>query len=157
MKGLDGKPCKVWDSDTKLRIIHQQTKRFYYPDLQVVCEPNLPSETFQDRPVLVLEVLSPSTRLYDLDEKLSAYTQIATLQYYLILEQHQPIATVFRRWGVGFERLEYHGLEHSIDLPVFGLTLDLSQVYEGIEFTPTCVQEPSSEYEGFEPLGGSGI
>ncbi|MBU6387376.1 MAG: Uma2 family endonuclease [Planctomycetes bacterium] len=144
---LRGKPCQPHIFDTKLRIIREHTKRFYYPDLQVVCEPNLPSETFQDRPVLVLEVLSPTTRLYDLDEKLTAYTQIPSLQYYLILEQHQPIAILYRRCGSWFERLEFQGMDRSIDLPRLGLSLALSAVYEGIEFTPTCVQEPEPQYQ----------
>ncbi|MFZ4082520.1 MAG: Uma2 family endonuclease [Pirellula sp.] len=150
MKSLAGKNCQVWDSDTKLRIMNQMTKRFYYPDLQVVCESNLPTESYQDRPVLVIEVLSPSTRLYDLDEKLTAYTQIPTLQYYLILEQHQPIAILFRRNGELFERLQLEGIETGIDLPLLGISLSMRDIYERIEFTATCVQEPDPEY--LEPI-----
>ena len=144
---LKGKPCQPHLSDTKLRVINQQSKRFYYPDLQVVCEPNLPTESFQDRPVLVIEVLSPSTRLYDLDEKLNAYTQIPTLLYYLILEQHQPIAILLRRNGSLFERLQLEGIETVIDLPMLGVSLSMRDIYERIEFTATCVQEPDPEYQ----------
>ena len=147
MKSLAGKNCQVWDSDTKLRIMNQKTKRFYYPDLQVVCESDLPTESFQDRPVLVIEVLSASTRLYDLDEKLTAYTQIPTLQYYLILEQHQPIAILLRRNGCLFERLQLEGIETVIDLPMLGISLSMRDIYERIEFTATCVQEPDPEYQ----------
>ena len=144
---LKGKPCQPHLSDTKLRVINQQSKRFYYPDLQVVCEPNLPTETFQDRPVLVIEVLSPSTRLYDLDEKLNAYTQIPTLRYYLILEQHQPIAILLRRNENLFERLQLEGIETVIDLPILGISLSMRDIYERIQFTATCVQEPDPEYQ----------
>jgi Uma2 family endonuclease len=64
---LKGKPCQPFNSDTKVRIFHEDKKRFYYPDVQVVCKSNEPTSVFQDRPVLVIEVLSPSTRRYDLD------------------------------------------------------------------------------------------
>ena len=147
---LKGKPCQAYNPDTKLRIRTESKKRFYYPDLQVVCESNLPTETFQDRPVLVIEVLSPSTRLYDLDEKLTDYTQIPTLQYYLILEQHQPIAILLRRNGSLFERLQLEGIETVIDLPMLGISLSMRDIYERIEFTATCVQEPDPEYQ--EPI-----
>jgi|688.fasta_scaffold576140_2 Uma2 family endonuclease len=151
---LKGKPCQPHIFDTKLRIVNQQTKRFYYPDLQVVCESNLPTETYQDRPVLIVEVLSPSTRLYDLDEKLTAYTQIPTLQYYLILEQHQPIAILIKRNGELFERLEFNGLELSIGLPFLQLSLAMRNIYDGVSFTPTCVQEPDPQYQELDSARG---
>ncbi len=65
---LRGKDCRPFNSDTKVRIERDSMKRFYYPDLQVVCESNDQLSVFQDRPVLIIEVLSPSTRRYDLDE-----------------------------------------------------------------------------------------
>ena len=34
-----------------------------------------------------------------------------------------------------------------IDLPFLGCALPLCEVYEGVEFTPTCVQEAEVEYE----------
>jgi len=97
MKQLQGKPCQPCNSDTKVRIEQRGLTRFYYPDLQVVCDPNPESDPFQDHPKLIIEILSASTRRYDLDEKLFAYTQIASLDYYIVLEQHQPIAIVLRR------------------------------------------------------------
>jgi Uma2 family endonuclease len=84
MLALKGKRCRPFDSDTKVRIVRQSSTRFYYPDLQVVCEENAPTEVFQATPVLIVEVLSPSTRSYDLDEKLTAYLQIPSLQYYVV-------------------------------------------------------------------------
>ncbi|MFO0942608.1 MAG: Uma2 family endonuclease [Pirellulales bacterium] len=78
---LKGLPSQPFDSDTKLRIRREGRTRFYYPDLQVVCESNPQSYVFQDSPVLVVEILSPSTRQVDLDEKMQAYLEIPTLQY----------------------------------------------------------------------------
>ncbi|MBO3704336.1 MAG: Uma2 family endonuclease, partial [Candidatus Accumulibacter sp.] len=55
---LKGKSCSPFDSDMKVRIRTQGSTRFYYPDLQVVCESNDQLSVFQDRPILIIEVLS---------------------------------------------------------------------------------------------------
>ncbi len=117
-------------------------KRFYYPDAQVVCDSNELSSVFQDKPVLIVEVLSPSTRRYDLDEKMTAYLTIPSLQCYLLLEQHQPIAIVMRRTKSGFLREDIQDINASIDLPTLGISLAMRDIYDGIEFTDECVQEP---------------
>lgn len=144
---LKGMKCQPYDSDTKVRIRRVGRTRFYYPDVQVVCESNAPTEVYQDSPVLVVEVLSPSTRQYDLDEKLAAYLEIPSMECYIILEQHMPFAIVMRRTDNGFLRETYEGIEAKILLPLLGCTLCLRDIYEGIEFTATCIQEPASEYE----------
>jgi Uma2 family endonuclease len=144
---LRGKPCMPWSSDMKVRIDRDGTKRFYYPDVQVVCQPNDPLSVFQDQPVLIIEVLSPSTRRYDLDEKMAAYLTIPSLECYIALEQHQPIAIVMRRANGGFLREMVEGIEQTIDLPFLGCSLPMRDIYEGIAFTAECVQEPDPEYE----------
>ncbi|MBX3416969.1 MAG: Uma2 family endonuclease [Pirellulaceae bacterium] len=146
---LRGHPCQPFDSDTRVRIDQEGKKRFYYPDAQVVCDSNELISVFQDRPVLIIEVLSPSTRRYDLDEKMTAYLSIPSLQCYLVLEQHQPITIVMRRTNGGFLRDDVQGIEATIDLPFLGCSLAMSDIYDGIEFTADCVQEPEEEYEVF--------
>jgi len=131
--------------------------RFYYPDVQVVCESTAPTDVNQDQPVLIIEVLSRSTRAYDLDEKLNAYLSIPSLEYYVILEQLLPLAIVLRRTrhgnlnagnlNEGFLRESYEGLDTIIDLPIIACKLPLREIYEGVEFTPTSVQEPEEAYE----------
>ena len=144
---LKGKRCRPFHSDTKVRIDREDRKRFYYPDVQVVCQPNDPMSVFQDQPVLIIEVLSPSTRRYDLDEKMAAYLTIPSLECYMALEQHQPIAIVMRRSNGGFLRQTIQGIDQMIDLPFLGCSLPMREIYEGIEFTAECVQEPDPEYE----------
>jgi Uma2 family endonuclease len=142
-----GKPCRPFNSDTKVRINREGIKRFYYPDVQVVCQSNDPLSVFQDSPVLIIEVLSPSTRQYDLDEKMVAYLSIPSLECYVVLEQHQPIAIMLRRSGAGFLRETIEGIEKTIDLPFLGCSIPMREVYDGIAFTAECVQEPELEYK----------
>lgn len=144
---LKGNPCRPFNSDTKVRIDRAGMKRFYYPDLQVVCKSNEPTSVFQDHPVLIIEVLSPSTRRYDLDEKLSAYLTLPSLEYYIALEQHQPMAIVMRRTAEGFLREAIEGIQASIDLPLFGCHLSMRELYDGVQFTTECIQETELEYE----------
>jgi Uma2 family endonuclease len=144
---LKGHRCRPFDSDMKLRVRQSGATRFYYPDLQVVCDSNPPTSVYQDSPVLIIGVLSPSTRRYDLDEKMNAYLQIPSLQCYVILEQHQPIAVVMRRSEGGFLRQQVEGIDQVVALPFLGCELAMRDIYDGIEFTPTCVQEDEPEYE----------
>ena len=62
---LENSPCREFNSDTKVRVKTSGGVRFYYPAAQVVCKPNPQTDSFQDSPVLVVEVLSASTRRTD--------------------------------------------------------------------------------------------
>jgi len=146
-RSLSGRRCRPFDSDMKLRIRRFGATRFYYPDLQVVCDSNPPTSVYQDSPVLIIEVLSPSTRRYDLDEKMNAYLQIPSLQCYIVLEQHQPTAIIMRRSEGGFLRQVIEGVDEAIPLPFLDCELAMRDIYDGIEFTPTCVQEDEPAYE----------
>lgn len=143
---LKGRTCQPYDSDMKLRIHHHGRTRFYYPDIQVVCDSNDATAVYQDHPVLVIEVLSPSTRQIDLDEKMTAYLGISSLECYIALEQYQPIAIVMRRTLGGFLRESIEGLDANIDLPFLECSLSMREIYDRIEFTAECVQEPELEY-----------
>ena len=144
---LKGRTCRPFNSDTKIRVRRGEGTSFYYPDASVVCDSNRATETFQDKPVVVIEVLSPSTRSIDLDEKLTAYLSIDSLQAYILLEQDKPLAIVMRRTPDGFLREVYEGAVSIIELPTIACTLLLDEVYTGVDFTPASVQEPEANYE----------
>src|SRR6516165_2825455 len=93
---LRGKDCAPFNSDTKIRVPLPTHVRFYYPDASVVCGPNPPTDSFQDKPVALVEVLSRDTRRIDEGEKKDAYLTIPTLSVYVLIEQDQPAAIVFR-------------------------------------------------------------
>ena len=150
---LFGKICRPFNSDTKIRVEYGGKRRFYYPDVQVVCDSNDQLSVYQDHPVLIIEVLSPSTRAYDLHEKLDAYLSIPSLQSYIVLEQHQPIAYVMRRSNQEWIKETIQGLDATIRLPFLACSLSLKDIYEGIEFTETCVQETDPEYECIQEGG----
>lgn len=138
-KRLDGKPCEPFDSDMKVRLLTAGLPRFYYPDAMVVCEPNGPDSVYQDRPVIVVEVLSDSTRRQDCHEKRDAYLTIPSLKAYLLVEPDEAKVSVYRRQadGAGLEAFEaqlYAGRDAVIPLDEIEVELPLAEVYERVEF-----------------------
>lgn len=133
---LRGKPCKPCNSDTKIRVRTPAQVRFYYPDASVTCRPNPPTDTFQDEPAVVVEVLSRATRRIDEGEKKDAYLTLPSLDAYLLVEQDAPGVTLYRRTATGFVREEYVGLDAVIPLPEIGANLPLLDIYAGVEFVP---------------------
>ncbi len=118
--------------------------RFYYPDGMVVCEPNSPDDEFQDRPVVIAEVLSVSTRRTDEGEKRDAYLTIPTLAAYLLIETERPRVIVHHRTPEGFVARGYDGMEAAIPLETIGTDLVLSELYERVNFA-TAVREADDE------------
>lgn len=91
----EGTSCRVYVSDVKVRI---EDAPFYYPDVMVVCEP-LASENpvFEDKPCLLVEVVSQSTEKTDRREKLANYQSIPSLKAYVIVAQDRKwISHYFR-------------------------------------------------------------
>lgn len=139
---LRGKPCQPFNSDTKVRVNLPDQTRFYYPDVMVVCHANPPEDHFQEHPVLIVEVLSPSTRRIDQTEKKDAYLCLPSLQVLLLVESDRPAVTMFQRNAFGkFERVDYEGLDAVIPLKEIAGDLPLSALYERVEFVADEVGE----------------
>lgn len=133
---LRGKPCEPFTSDMKVRVRLATHTRFYYADGMVVCEPNPADETYQDRPVVIAEVISDSTRRIDEGEKCDAYLTISSLMSYLLIETDQPRVVVHQRTDNGFVAQAYEGLEAVIPLTDIGAELSLAELYERTGFGP---------------------
>lgn len=78
---------------------------------------------------------------------MNACLQIPSLQRYIILEQHQPIAIVMRRSDGGYLRQQIEGVEGAIALPFLECELSMRDIFDDIEFTPTCVLADEPVYE----------
>jgi Uma2 family endonuclease len=138
---LRGHRCRPYNSDTKVRIRLPTHVRFYYPDVSVICRPNPQTDSFQDEPAVIVEVVSRGTRRIDEGEKKEAYSAIPSLAAYLIIEQETAAVAVFRRSEHGFVRHVYEGMDTVIPLGEIEAELPLAEVYEGIEFTPEAVAD----------------
>ena len=137
---LRGKACRTYNSDTKVRLRLPAGLRFYYPDAQVTCHPNSPDDTYQDQPVVVIEVISESTRRTDEGEKLEGYCALPSLEVYLLVESERALVIGYRRGAAGFTREVHSGLGAIIPLACMGAELHLAEIYERVAF-PAPVSE----------------
>lgn len=83
---------------------------------------------------MVAEVLSPSTRDFDTFEKVREYKSVASLAYILLVEPNTPEAVIWVRNGEAWKPERAEGLEAELALPAIGVTLRLSDIYDGLEF-----------------------
>jgi len=128
---LRGGPCKVFTFVVKVYI--EALRTFYYPDLVVACDPDDNDDYFVNRPVLVVEVESPTTSTIDRREKLLAYRKLPSLREYVILSQDSISAEVFRR-GEDGEWLSYRiGPGDNLHLESVNITIPLTSLYEGVD------------------------
>jgi len=129
---LRGSDCRVISSDMRNRV---STTRYVYPDFSVVCgEPVTDARAVNLwNPTLVGEVTSPSSIGRDRGEKLSYYQSVASLQIYLVIDQHRVFVEMYQRQGAGWRAKEFSGLDAIVPLPALGCDLPLAEIYAGIE------------------------
>ncbi|HEY6460049.1 MAG TPA: Uma2 family endonuclease [Polyangiaceae bacterium] len=95
---LHGKPCRVYSSDLRIRVAASGLDT--YPDVAIVCgheEPDAEDRHALTNPVVLVEVLSPSTEAYDRGEKLEHYQRIPSCREVVFLSHDAPRIEVVRR------------------------------------------------------------
>lgn len=132
---LRGRPCHPFNSDMKVRVRLLTQTRFYYPDGMIVRHSNPPSDSFQDQPVVIAEVISEATRRTDEGEKKDAYLAIPSLTAYMLIESDRPRVVVHRRGRDGVFASElYEGLSAVIDIEDVGCAIRLEELYQRVDF-----------------------
>ena len=125
--------CRIYFTDVKVRV--EANNSFYYPDLLISCGLYEPNSFFAEKPVLIAEVLSPSTASIDRREKLLAYKQVESLKEYMIVFQRQRKVQVHRRLAsANWETLEYLAGQielNAIELHPISILLD--DIYKNSE------------------------
>lgn len=136
---LRGRPCQAYGSDLKIQV----SGSIRYPDALVVCTAVPPDATVVTDPVVVFEVLSPSTASIDVGAKNQEYRDTPSIRRYVMLMQDRPQATVFARHGC-----DWIGHILSADailaMPEIGVEVPLSEFYEGVTFTDAPAGDGSS-------------
>jgi Uma2 family endonuclease len=137
---LRGRPCRALPSNTRVIVPSQQPYR--YPDLTALCsEPQTRTVGGVDallNPALIVEVLSPSTEAYDRGDKFTHYKSIESFAEYLLIAQHRPHITHYVKGDDGtWQYEEVNELDKSLWLASLECPLELGDVYEGIEFSPS--------------------
>jgi Uma2 family endonuclease len=127
---------KVYTSDLKIRI--ESLDSGVYPDALVICEQ---PEYWQNRhdvivnPLVIIEVLSPSTQTYDRMGKFDLYKEVPSFQEYILVSTDTfSVETRFREepdlWRIKTET----NIENIVNLRSLGVSISMADIYENIVF-----------------------
>lgn len=128
---LRGTPCRTYIADMKLHV--SASDAYFYPDVFVTCSA-ADALRPQDKaePVLVAEVLSPTTAAYDRGAKFAAYRSLPSLQEYVLIDPESPGVEVYRRDASNHWVLYPYGPQDAAEFASVGLTLPVAQVFEDV-------------------------
>lgn len=133
---LRGGNCRAYTSDIRVKAAKRTS--YFYPDIKVVCgEPqfNHDNPPCLLNPTLVIEVLSPSTKNFDLGAKADDFRTLDSLQELVLIVQDKARIQRYRRNPDNSWTLEeVSGTAASMTLPSISCTLALADVYAGVEF-----------------------
>lgn len=126
-----GKSCRTYNSDVKVAV---SDEKYVYADTFVICGK---TETFLEmphavkNPILIVEVLSDSTALYDRQGKFQAYQTITSFREYMLVSQNEILVEVFfKSENVVFGQYRsYTKLEDIIELKSVDVEISLNDIY----------------------------
>jgi Uma2 family endonuclease len=128
---LRGSSCRAYMENVKVQVKQAHHESYYYPDIQVVCGEIAENPYYETAPVLIVEVLSPSTERYDRADKFHAYRQLDSLREYVLIAQDTPRVEVYRR-AKQWEWELYTGEDAACYLDSVEMRLSLADVYEDV-------------------------
>lgn len=126
---LQGKPCYPMTADM---LVKTNDSKFRYPDVQVVCDNDASDDEYvRESPILIVEVLSRSTRRLDKTEKRAEYLALPSLLEYVLIEQDVAEIEVQRRsndW-----RSEYFYLGQDVWFESVDVTVSVEDIYQRVD------------------------
>ena len=142
---LRGSGCETYAND--MRVSSPLTSSYFYPDVVVVCEePRFEDNVFDIllNPIILVEVLSPSTEAYDRGEKFGHYRHLTSLQEYVLVSQDKVLVEHYRRHkkqetapitGKDWIFTDFQELEEILPLTPLQCELPLQEIYERAPFS----------------------
>lgn len=137
---LRGKDCIVTPGDLRIQI--ESLNLFTYPDISIICGK---PEFYQNRkdsvtnPVVLIEVISPSTDDYDHNKKFAFYRLIPSLQEYILISSTDIHVEIYRKQSTfKWEFTEYRTAAELFTIESVGLTLQVADLYRNVTFETTA-------------------
>lgn len=130
---LRGRKCSVQTSDMRIHI--PLRGRYVYADASVVCgRPEFLDDKHDTliNPRVVVEVLSPSTEVYDRGEKFTLYQTLPSVMHYVLAAQDKPCIEVFTRMVDGLWKSRTYGPGEIVVLPALEISFEVDQVYSNV-------------------------
>ena len=133
---LKDRRCEVYPSDMRVKVA--ATGLYTYPDATVVCgEPEFEDNQFDTltNPMVLFEVLSASTELWDRSGKFRQYREIPSLREYVMITQDRAsVERYIRQADGGWLLQEIQSIEDSVEFDSIAVTIPLSEIYRNIRF-----------------------
>lgn len=134
---LRGRGCRIFGSNLRVKV--PVYKPYRYPDATALCgEP-----VYEDyyglqvliNPQLIVEILSPSTEAFDLNDKFTYYKSIETFSEYLLISQNAPHIILYTKQDeTAWLHREYNSLDAEIYLSSLDCKISVAEIYDRIEF-----------------------
>ncbi len=129
-EALEGGPCQAFVESMKVQIAEDTV---LYPDVFVTCDSaDLATDMIFRSPLLVLEVLSPTTQAYDRSQKFALYRRLESLREYVLVDPETRRVEAFRRSAQGQWVLDDMSDTEALVLPCIDGRIPLVQVFEGL-------------------------
>jgi Uma2 family endonuclease len=142
---LGAGPCRVYDSNLRIRVPVKPAK-YLYADATIICgavirDDEDPSGQSVINPRVVIEVLSPSTELYDRGPKFAKYKLIPSFEEYILVSQSGALVEGSLRTPDGWLLATHFGMEASATIRCLGLEIPLAEIYAGITFPASAATD----------------
>lgn len=132
LNGLRSSRCEPFVGDIKVRVTPNV---YYYPDVLVSCEETPEDSHFRNEPILIVEVVSPSTEHIDRREKLLFYQQMPSLQEYVVVEQKKISVEIHRRQPNGsWITYFFNHNDEEVEFQSVEMTMKLEEIYRRVKF-----------------------
>lgn len=125
---LNGSPCEVFFSDIKVRV---DAKKYFYPDVIVVCENDDEDPYYTESPRIIVEVLSSSTRKFDHTLKRQFYQTLPSFEEYILIEQDFVQVEVYRKSDAWQSNFYYLG--DTVTFQSLEFSLSVAEIYQHVK------------------------
>jgi len=135
--------CEVYQSDMRVKV--NATGLYTYPDIVATCDEPRFEDAHVDtlvNPKVIVEVLSPSTELWDRGKKFEHYRSIPSLREYVMIAQDEVLVETFTRNADDHWVLSDHRtLNEVVVLDSISCQINLSDIYARIDFSENSERE----------------
>jgi Uma2 family endonuclease len=132
---LEGKSCEIFVAD--LRVTTPNFDSFMYPDITILCEEIKSKENGFDtltNPSVIIEVLSPSTKGYDMAFKFHYYKQIPSLKEYILVDSTRCFVQTNIRKDSNWITTDTESKDSSLHIDTIGMDLPFTDIYRKVSF-----------------------
>jgi Uma2 family endonuclease len=136
---LAGTPCRTFMADMKLRV--EAADAYFYPDVFVTCSATDAADPMIKRePVLVVEVLSPTTAGFDRGDKFAAYRTLPTLRELLLIDTETRRSDLYRLGADGLWVLHPTGPHDALRLASVELEIGAAALWAEVPAAGAAVR-----------------